>query len=115
MKKLILPILLIFSVFSGSNIDAQICYTCPGQNNNVSGSAASAFGNNNTVGGSYSTSIGSGNTIPANYSFVAGSYSTAQSMLLCNREVWLVDLKMAHTCLQLLVQLTIYQVFILLE
>ncbi|MDD2528950.1 MAG: hypothetical protein PHW35_13505 [Lentimicrobiaceae bacterium] len=80
MKKLILPILLIFSVFSGSNIDAQICYTCPGQNNNVSGSAASAFGNNNTVGGSYSTSIGSGNTIPANYSFVAGSYSTAQSM-----------------------------------
>ncbi len=80
MKKLILPILLIFSFFSGSNIDAQICYTCPGQNNNVSGSAASAFGNNNTVGGSYSTSIGSGNTIPANYSFVAGSYSTAQSM-----------------------------------
>ncbi|MDD3744026.1 MAG: hypothetical protein PHX54_10430, partial [Lentimicrobiaceae bacterium] len=80
MKNLIFPTLLILTVLSISNVNAQICYTCPGQNNNVSGTAASALGNNNTVGGSFSTTIGSGNTIPANYSFVAGSNSTALSM-----------------------------------
>ncbi len=71
---------IVFILFVLPKTYAQICYTCPGNNNNVTGTAASAFGNNNVISGSYSSALGSGNNITSTYSFVAGSFSTVKSL-----------------------------------
>jgi hypothetical protein len=71
---------IVFILFVLPKTYAQICYTCPGNNNNVTGTAASAFGNNNDISGSYSSALGSGNNITSTYSFVAGSFSTVKSL-----------------------------------
>ena len=80
MKKSRVVILQIaFILLVSTQTYAQICYTCPGNNNNVTGTAASAFGNNNFVSGAYSNALGSGNRITSNYSFIAGNFDTIQS------------------------------------
>ena len=80
MKKLSIYITILFFVANiSTSLRAQVCYTCPNQGNNVTGSASSAFGTNNTVSGMMSTAIGNNNSITTGASFIAGTYSNIYS------------------------------------
>lgn len=77
MKKatIVLSSILILLLATGIQSRAQECYTCPDNDNDVSGIAASALGRNNTVNGNSSSAIGNNNNISSLSSIVVGSYS----------------------------------------
>lgn len=76
-RNLLLIAMLLIALITASTVTtyAQICYTCSGHSNNVTGTAASALGRNNTVNGNSSAAIGNNNNISSFSSIVIGSYS----------------------------------------